>query len=119
MKDTKLKTFYTKIDSEQSGLLWVTFDNPPVNIQDVPMLDDLNTLADSLEKDSSIKCVVFQSANPEIFIAHADVTFLKDMSTEAVDRDKVETLYLQKTLQRISMLPQATIAKIFMLLVLK
>ena len=34
------------------------------------------------------------------------------MSTKAVPRDKVELLYLQKVLQRVSELPQATIAKI-------
>ncbi|WP_120497396.1 enoyl-CoA hydratase/isomerase family protein [Kiloniella sp. EL199] len=90
----------------------ITFDYPPVNIQGIPMLDDLNRLAEKLEKDRSVKVVVFQSAHPEIFVAHADTNFLKDMSTEAVSRDQVECLYLQDVLQRISMLPQATIAKV-------
>ncbi len=34
------------------------------------------------------------------------------MSTKAVSREEVELLYLQTTLERISKLPQATIAKI-------
>eukprot|EP00923_Selenidium_pygospionis_P031655 GHVN01056021.1.p1 GENE.GHVN01056021.1~~GHVN01056021.1.p1 ORF type:complete len:115 (+),score=14.59 GHVN01056021.1:240-584(+) len=34
------------------------------------------------------------------------------MSTTAQSRDKVELLYLQKVLERVSKLPQATIAKI-------
>ncbi|MEM8679892.1 MAG: enoyl-CoA hydratase/isomerase family protein, partial [Planctomycetota bacterium] len=62
--------------------------------------------------DRTIKVVVFQSAHPEIFVAHADINFLKDMSTTAVPREQVELLYLQTTLERISRLPQATIAKI-------
>ena len=45
-------------------------------------------------------------------MAHADTNFLKEMSTTAVSRDEVELLYLQTTLERISKLPQATIAKI-------
>jgi len=104
---------YTTFKATKDGaVLTVTFDYPPVNIQGIPMLDDLNLLAETLESDRSIKVVVFQSAHPEIFVAHADTNFLKDMSTTAVSRDEVELLYLQNTLERISKLPQATIAKI-------
>ncbi|PON18021.1 enoyl-CoA hydratase/isomerase family protein [Candidatus Entotheonella serta] len=102
-------TFKVKIEN---AVAWVTFDYPPVNIQGIPMLDDLNRLAETLEGDRSVKVVVFQSAHPEIFVAHADTDFLKDMSTEAVPREEVKLLYLQKVLQRISTVLQATIAKI-------
>lgn len=96
----------------ESGVLTVTFDYPPVNIQGLPMLADLNMLAQKLEADRSVKVVVFESAHPEIFVAHADTNFLKDMSGEAVSRDEVKLLDLQVVLERISKLPQATIAKI-------
>ena len=102
-------TFNVQIEN---AIAWVTFDYPPVNIQGLPMLADLNVLADALERDRTIKVVVFQSAHPEIFVAHADTNFLKDMSTTAVSREAVELLDLQTTLERISQLPQATIAKI-------
>lgn len=97
---------------KNESVLTVTFDYPPVNIQGIPMLDDLNSLAEELEGDRSVKVVVFESAHPEIFVAHADTNFLKDMSTEEVSHDEVELLYIQTTLDRISKLPQATIAKI-------
>jgi len=104
---------YTTFKATKDGaILTVTFDYPPVNIQGIPMLDDLNRLAEVLESDRNVKVVVFQSAHPEIFVAHADTNFLKDMSTTAVSRDEVELLYLQTTLERISQIPQATIAKI-------
>ncbi len=104
---------YTTFTVElKNGVAWVTFDFPPVNIQGIPMLDDLNRLAESLEKDRSIKVVVFQSAHPEIFVAHADTNFLKDLSTEPLSREQVKLLYLQEVLERISQLPQATIAKV-------
>ncbi|MEH0019013.1 MAG: enoyl-CoA hydratase/isomerase family protein [Desulfobacter sp.] len=102
-------TFKTEIDN---AVLTVTFDYPPVNIQGLPMMADLNMMAHKLEQDRKVKVVVFQSAHPEIFIAHADINFLKDMSTRAVSRDEVKLLDLQSTLERISSLPQATIAKI-------
>ncbi len=106
------KKYTTFTTASSQGVMWITFDYPPVNIQGIAMLDDLNELAQNLENDKSHKVVVFQSANPEIFVAHADITFLKDMSTQPVSRDEVTLLYLQKTLERISKLPQATIAKI-------
>ncbi|WP_111707111.1 enoyl-CoA hydratase/isomerase family protein [Lutibacter citreus] len=109
MKTSGYETF--KVE-EKEGQAWVTFDNGPVNIQDIPMIKELDDLAASLEADRSIKVVVFQSAHPEIFIAHADTNFLKDMSTVAVSREDVELLDLQKVLQRISELPQITISKI-------
>jgi enoyl-CoA hydratase/carnithine racemase len=104
---------YTTFKAETNeAVLTVTFDYPPVNVQGIPMLDDLNTLAGTLEGDRHVKVVVFQSAHPEIFVAHADTNFLKEMATTAVSREAVELLYLQTTLERISKLPQATIAKI-------
>lgn len=102
-------TFNTAADN---SILTVTFDYAPVNVQGLPMLADLNQLAQKLEADPSIKVVVFQSAHPEIFVCHADTNFLKDMSGEAVSRDEVRLLDLQVVLERISKLPQATIAKI-------
>ena len=95
-----------------NGILTVTFDYPPVNVQGLPMLADLNNLAQKLEADNDIKVVVFQSAHPDIFVCHADTNFLKDMSDKAVSRDEVKLLDLQVVLERISKLPQATIAKI-------
>lgn len=103
------KTFKTKVDG---AILWVTFDFPPVNVQGIPMLDDLDALCAKLEDDSSLKVVVFQSAHPEIFVCHADTNFLKDMSTDAKERHDVELLYLQTVLERVSRIPQASIAKI-------
>lgn len=107
--DDKFTTFTIRVEK---AIAWVTFDFPPVNVQGLPMLADLNMLAQRLEATSEIKVVVFQSAHPEIFVAHADTNFLKEMSGKAVSRDEVKLLDLQVVLERISKLPQATIAKI-------
>lgn len=109
MKYDNFTTFNVKLED---AIAWVTFDYPPVNIQGLPMLADLNMLAHKLETDRDVKVVVFQSANPDIFVAHADTDFLKDMSNTAVARGEVKLLDLQTALERISKLPQATIAKI-------
>lgn len=109
MEYTGFTTFKAERDA---GILTVTFDYGPVNVQGLPMLADLNMLAQKLEADSEIKVVVFQSTHPEIFVCHADTNFLKDMSDKAVSRQEVKLLDLQVVLERISKLPQATIAKI-------
>ena len=109
MKYDKFTTFSVEIEE---AIAWVTFDYPPVNIQGLPMLADLDMLAQKLEAYRTVKVVVFQSANPEIFVSHADTEFLKDMSGTAVSRHEVRLLDLQRVLERISKLPQATIAKI-------
>lgn len=90
----------------------VTFDYKTVNIQGQDMLADLNTLAMKLERDRSLKVVIFQSANPEIWVSHYDTELLKDMSTEAVSREDARMLDLQVICERISKVPQATIAKL-------
>lgn len=96
----------------KDGVMYVTFDYPPVNIQGVPMIDDLNKLCEQLENNKAIKVVIFQSANPEIFIAHADIDMLKDLSTAPVPLSEAKLSPLQMALDRVSKLPQATIAKI-------
>jgi len=104
---------YTTFKAEQKeGILYVTFDYPPVNVQGQEMLADLNSLAMRLERDRETKVVVFQSAHPEIWVCHYDTELLKDMSTEAVSRDEAKLLDLQSVCERISKVPQATIAKL-------
>ncbi|MEM8542265.1 MAG: enoyl-CoA hydratase/isomerase family protein [Pseudomonadota bacterium] len=102
-------TFNVEIEN---AIAWVTFDYPPVNVQGLPMLADLNSLAILLERDREVKVVVFQSAHPEIWVCHYDTNLLKDMSMEAVSREEAKLLDLQSVCERISKLPQATIAKL-------
>lgn len=109
MEYTNFQTFNVGVEN---AIATVTFDYEPVNVQGLPMISDLNNLAQKLESDESVKVVVFQSAHPGIFVCHADTNFLKDMSGKAVSRDEVKLLDLQVVLERISKLPQATIAKI-------
>lgn len=106
------KGFQTFSTAQDDGVLTVTFDFPPVNVQGQEMLADLNSLAMRLERDRETKVVIFQSAHPEIWVCHYDTELLKDLSTEAVTREEVELLDLQSVCERISKVPQATIAKL-------
>ncbi|MEO1688497.1 MAG: enoyl-CoA hydratase/isomerase family protein [Pseudomonadota bacterium] len=108
----KYENFQTFTVDVQDGIAVVTFDFGSVNVQGQEMLADLDSLAMRLERDRAVKVVVFQSANPEIWVCHYDTELLKDMSTEAVSRDEARLLDLQAVCERISKVPQATIAKL-------
>ncbi|MEM8970491.1 MAG: enoyl-CoA hydratase/isomerase family protein [Pseudomonadota bacterium] len=109
MKYENFQTFDVKVED---AIATVTFNFGTVNVQGQEMLADLNSLAMRLERDRNVKVVVFQSANPEIWVCHYDTELLKDMSTEAVSRDEAQLLDLQAVCERISKVPQATIAKL-------
>jgi enoyl-CoA hydratase/carnithine racemase len=66
---------YRQLEVERSnpGLWTVTFSNPPINMFVPATIVELGALMTDLEADSSVKVVVFQSANPDFFIAHLDV----------------------------------------------
>src|SRR3984893_6037693 len=61
--------------TQHSPQYWrVTFDNPPINLVDPTMIVALNELVTTIEHDNRVAVVVFDSANPEFFMAHYDLT---------------------------------------------
>lgn len=51
----------------------VTIKNPPINLYDPEMFAELNVLMNTIDGDKEVKVVVFDSANPDYFIAHYDL----------------------------------------------
>ncbi|MEV7425541.1 MULTISPECIES: enoyl-CoA hydratase/isomerase family protein [unclassified Streptomyces] len=62
--------------SRESGIARVTLDNPPVNVLDVALMADLRHLLTALRDDDSVRVIVFDSADPEFFIAHVDMSLV-------------------------------------------
>ena len=57
--------------SRRSGAYWrVTFDHPPINLLDDNTVPELERLLDLAEAEPDLKVIVFDSANPDFFIAH-------------------------------------------------
>ena len=67
---------YTRFSLDRSTpLLWrVTFDNPPINLIDPVMIVALHELLTEIEQDNRVAVVVFDSADPDFFLAHYDIT---------------------------------------------
>jgi enoyl-CoA hydratase/carnithine racemase len=61
-------------DRTYPGRWTITFSNPPINMFVPTTIVELGALMTDLEADPSVKVVVFQSANPDFFIAHLDVS---------------------------------------------
>lgn len=91
-------------DRTDPGRWTVTFSNPPINMFVPATIDELAALMSDLESDPSVKAVVFQSANPDFFIAHLDVA-------KAAERPEVLGLWRDFVL-RLSSTPVVSIAKI-------
>lgn len=62
-----------KITEPAPGYKHATIDNPPLNLFDPDLVDELNTALSKWEADDEVKVVVFDSADPLYFIAHVDL----------------------------------------------
>jgi enoyl-CoA hydratase/carnithine racemase len=99
----------------EDRIAWVTIDNPPVNTLDATLGGDLKAFAAEVRSDDDVAVIVFQSANPEFFSAHADFEWSFDPSTLMAlsDPDADPSLNpLQQLNERLRTLPQVTIAKL-------
>ena len=92
------------IDRSNPGLRAITFNNPPINMFFPTTIVELGALMTDLETDPSVKVVVFQSTNPDFFIAHLDVA-------KAAERPEALGLWRDFVL-RLSSTPVVSIAKI-------
>jgi enoyl-CoA hydratase/carnithine racemase len=93
------------------GVAFVTIDHPPINLFDLELMQEMNRVGLELETDPEVRVVVFDSANPEFFIAHADVTLIQALGTEVPPKSSELGLF-HAMVDRFRTMPKATIAKI-------
>ena len=89
----------------------ITIDNPPANALTNELYERLQTLADELEDNRSVRAIVFVSAHPTIFVAGADIGAMAnyDFSREAIER-KVRLVH--DTFLRVQRLSKPTLVSI-------
>jgi enoyl-CoA hydratase/carnithine racemase len=96
---------------EESPTYWrIVFDYPPFNIVDATLYQALQGLLARMDASPTLRVVVFESANPEFFLAHFDLTGKTGNITTAVGPSGLPILI--DTFVRISRSPVASIAKI-------
>ena len=91
-------------DRTYPGRWMITFSNPPINMFVPETIVELGALMKEIETDPSVRVVVFQSANPDFFVAHLDVA-------KAAERPEVLALWRDFVLRLLST-PVVSIAKI-------
>ena len=96
---------------EETPAYWrVVFDYPPFNILDAILFQGLQDLLARMDASPSLRVVVFESANPEFYLAHFDLTGKTGNITTAVGPSGLPIL--TDTFVRITRSPVASIAKI-------
>lgn len=66
-------TFETLMLKQDGPILTVTLSNPPINLISLTMIGELMQLAGKLTQDRDTRVVVFDSADPDFFLAHFDL----------------------------------------------
>lgn len=77
--EQEISTIFETLKPRSEGaVLFVDIEAPPMNLLGPELVRDLVSLIREAEADSSIKVLVFKSADPDYFIAHVDVTRIKE-----------------------------------------
>ena len=93
------------------GIARVTIDHPPLNLLDATLLEDLDAAGRALAADDDVRVVVVDSADPEFFIAHADVRGMVGRGDAHAERRERLSRFAEMT-ERWRTMPKATIAVI-------
>ena len=62
----------------EGAVLFVEISAPPMNLKGPELVRDLVALIQQAEADETLQVLVFKSADPDYFIAHVDVTRIKE-----------------------------------------
>jgi len=96
---------------EETAAYWrVVFDYPPFNMVDDTIFEGLQDLLVRMDASPSLRIVVFESANPEFYLAHFDLTGKTGNITTAVGPSGLPIL--TDTFVRLTKSPVVSIAKI-------
>jgi enoyl-CoA hydratase/carnithine racemase len=95
----------------EDGVAIVAIDHPPMNLLDVALASELDRLSRELGAGDSLGAAVFRSANPDFFIAHADVSMIQQMPEEAPPK-KTEVSGFHRIMERFRKLPLATLGMV-------
>jgi enoyl-CoA hydratase/carnithine racemase len=97
--------------SVDGGICRATLDNPPINLADLALILEIDRFAQEVGADDNVKVVVVDSADPDFFVAHADVTLLQGLPTDDTSlHDELSAFH--SIVERFRTMPKATIAVI-------
>lgn len=95
----------------EGGVAYATIDHPPINLLDAALIVDLDRFGREAEADRDVRVVLIDSANPEFFIAHADINLILQLPREAQPAPR-KLPFFHVMVDRFRTMPKATIAVI-------
>jgi enoyl-CoA hydratase/carnithine racemase len=101
-----------RVAQTDAGVLNVVIDAPPMNLIGAALVSDLVTLLGQLEKGEDIRVMVLESADPEYFVPHVDLTKVAEYTAEAAKAGGPEDASLGMLWHKLSELPVVSIAKL-------
>jgi enoyl-CoA hydratase/carnithine racemase len=94
----------------EGGVAWVTLDHPPIQLLDATLIGEMERLGREVEADPAVRVLVLDSADPDFFIAHADVRLI--LALPPPPAPAAEPSFFQRMVDRFRTMPKVTIAKI-------
>jgi len=93
----------------EGGICRATIDHPPINLLDLQLLDEIDRLTQDVADDDEVRVLVVDSADPDFFIAHADVSLIMNIPSDDTGLHD-ELSPFNAAMERFRTLPKATIA---------
>ena len=94
------------------GVLFATIANPPVNVMTATLFAELAAFTVEVETDDAVRVVVFQSADPEFFIAHFDIELILAFPTDKPAKRTDTSNDFHRMCERVRTMPKATLVKL-------
>ena len=101
-----------RVARSDEGVLSAVIDAPPMNLIGPELVRDLVTLLGELDADENTRVMVLESADPEYFLPHVDLTKVAEYTAEAAKAGGPEDASLGLLWHKLSELPAVTIAKL-------
>ena len=103
------KTISTSL---KQGVMTATISNPPINVMTAQLYQDLVAFTAEVAADNEVKVLVMESADPDFFIAHFDLTLIQTFPIDQPAKKHEQLSDFHLMCERMRTMPKATIAKI-------
>ena len=101
-----------RVAESDRGVLSVLINAPPMNLIGPELVRDLVRLLDEVESGQDIRVMVLESADPEYFVPHVDLTKVAEYTAEAAKAGGPDDASLGMLWHKLSELPVVSIAKL-------
>jgi enoyl-CoA hydratase/carnithine racemase len=110
---TRTQTYGTlRVAEIEPGVLSVVIDAPPMNLIGPALVRDLVQLVREVGSGDDVRVMVLESADPEYFVPHVDLTKVAEYTAEAAKAGGPDDASLGMLWHKLSELPVVSIAKL-------